>query len=181
MSADRWSRWYVVVSGPPASGKSSLARELAAGLALPLIAKDTIKEALMRVLDVPDVQASRVVGRAAVAALYAVAAEAGCGVLESAWHRSVAKDDLANLPGSVVEVFCRCDREVARARYEARVGSRGVGHFDGDRVSAELWNDEVSRPVAAGWPVLDVDTNRAVDVAAVIERLQAVMQPTGGY
>jgi adenylate kinase family enzyme len=35
-------RAYVVVSGPPASGKSTLAPPLAAHLGLPLAAKDTI-------------------------------------------------------------------------------------------------------------------------------------------
>ena len=53
---------FVVVSGPPASGKTTLAGAIAAVLGLPLIAKDTIKQALMTVLPVPDVTASRVVG-----------------------------------------------------------------------------------------------------------------------
>jgi len=48
-----------------------------------LIAKDTIKQALMTVLPVPDVPASRTIGRASVAALLAVAAEAPGAVLES--------------------------------------------------------------------------------------------------
>jgi len=60
---------FVVVSGPPASGKSTLAPMLARELDLPLIAKDTIKDALMSVLPVPDVEASRQMGRAAVRAM----------------------------------------------------------------------------------------------------------------
>jgi predicted kinase len=36
----------VVVHGPPAAGKTTIAREIAERLRLPLIAKDTIKEAL---------------------------------------------------------------------------------------------------------------------------------------
>jgi predicted kinase len=68
---------FVVVSGPPASGKTTLSRAIAPAAGLPLIAKDTIKQALMTVLPVPDVGASRVVGRASVAALLAVAAESG--------------------------------------------------------------------------------------------------------
>jgi hypothetical protein len=47
------SRRFVVVSGPPASGKSSVAPALAVELKLPLIAKDTIKDALMSVLRFP--------------------------------------------------------------------------------------------------------------------------------
>ena len=39
---------FVVVSGPPASGKTTLARAIAPALGLPLVAKDTIKEAATR-------------------------------------------------------------------------------------------------------------------------------------
>src|SRR5215831_17827192 len=101
---DQWPPGrYVVVSGPPASGKTTLARALAPALGLPLIAKDTIKQALMTVLPVPDVPASRTIGRASVAALLAVAAEAPAAVLDSVWHRSYAAAGLGSLPGSVVE------------------------------------------------------------------------------
>jgi predicted kinase len=160
---------FVVVSGPPASGKSTLAPVLAHELGLPLIAKDTVKDALMTVLPVPDVETSRDVGRAAVAAMLAVATESPIGaVVESNFYRSVAVDLLARLPGTVVEVFCRCDRDVARSRYTDRAGTRHAGHFDGVRPAHELWNDEVSEPVAGGWPVLEVDTNEPVDAAEVV-------------
>ena len=78
----------MVVSGPPASGKTTLSRAIAPVLGLPLIAKDTIKQALMSVLPVPDVPASRAIGAASVQALLAVAAESDGAVLESVWHRS---------------------------------------------------------------------------------------------
>lgn len=41
---------FVIVSGPPASGKTTMAAPLAEQLRLPLIAKDTIKDALMNML-----------------------------------------------------------------------------------------------------------------------------------
>lgn len=160
---------YVVVSGPPASGKSTLAPFLASELGLPLLAKDTIKDALMSVLRVPDVEASRQLGRGAVAAMLAVAAESSIGaVIESNFYRSVAAQSLRELPGQVVEVFCRCPKAIALERYRARSGSRHAGHFDDDRDIDELWNDEVAEPVAAGWPLLEVNSAQPVDVAGVV-------------
>lgn len=159
---------FVVVSGPPASGKSSLAPGLAAELRLPLVAKDTIKDALMAELGVPDIEASRRLGRAAVQTMLAIAAASPVGaVLESNFYRSFAGPELERLPGMVIEVFCRCDRAVAVARYHARAGSRHPGHFDAVRAPDELWNDDISEPVAGGWPVIEVDTNTTIDEHAV--------------
>jgi len=51
--ADRLpSGTFVLVSGPSASGKTTLAQAIASDLGLPLIAKDTINQALMTVLPV---------------------------------------------------------------------------------------------------------------------------------
>lgn len=160
---------FVVVSGPPASGKSTLAPVLARELVLPLLTKDTIKDALMTVLPVPDVEASRQIGRGAVAAMLAVAAESPVGaVIESNFYRSVAAEALGSLPGAVVEIFCRCEQSIAGERYRARAGTRHAGHFDKVRSAAELWNDEVAEPVAGGWPVFEVDTNGPVDVNEIL-------------
>ena len=163
-------RGYVVVSGPPASGKSSLAPALAAALDLPLLAKDVVKDALIDVLGAPDLPRSRELGRAAVHVLLAVARTAGRGVLEGVWF-DYARAPLAGLPGPLVEVFCRCPPAVLRARYAARSTARGAGWFDLDRDPDELWNVEVGTPVAGDWPVLEVDTSGEVDVAALAARI----------
>lgn len=171
---------YVVVSGPPASGKSTLAPALARELAVPLIAKDTIKEALMRVLPVPDVVVSRQVGRASVAVLLAIAAENGAGVLDSVWHRSRAITDLRALPGDVVEVYCTTDLPTMKARYQARSTTRMAGHFDAVRTAAELWGDDTAGPVAGGWPLIEVDTTGPVDVVALARAITAAIPAGGG-
>jgi predicted kinase len=160
---------FVIVDGPPAAGKSTLAPVLAQRLRLPLLAKDTTKDALMEVMPPTDVEHSRQLGRAAVRVMLALAAAAPLGaVLESNFYRSRASSDLARLPGRVVEVFCRCDHEVATARYRHRAATRAAGHFDHLRTDEELWNPDVAEPVAGGWPVIELDTNTPVDLSAAI-------------
>ncbi len=100
----------------------------------------------------------------------AVAAESRVGaVVESNFYRSLAAEALSALPGVVIEIFCRCEQATAAERYRARAHTRHAGHFDAVRTVEELWNDEVAEPVAGGWPVLEVDTNGPVDVAAVVD------------
>ena len=164
---------FVVVSGPPGSGKTTLAMGIAQEMGLPLIAKDLIKEILMSVLTVPDVDASKMIGRAAVEVMFALAtAASGGAVLESNFHRSVSRLDIEALPGLIVEVFCRCDREVALSRYRERSEHRHPGHFDDRRTDDELWNDEVTAPVGGPWAVLEVKTDRPVDISTVIKDIE---------
>lgn len=170
MSAAGRQPAFVIVSGPPASGKSTLAPEVAAALELPLIAKDTIKDAIMSVLGVSDVEDSRQAGRASVAVMLALASESPIGaVVESNFYRSIARNELEKLPGQVVELFCRCTADVAWKRYRRRADTRHAGHFDHDRTRDELWNDEVAEPVAGPWPLLEVDTNGPVNLPAVLD------------
>jgi hypothetical protein len=153
-----------------------LAPVVAGELALPLFAKDRIKEALLGRTAATDVEDSRRIGRAAMEALFALAGESPAGaVLEANFHRSAATQAIRALPGSTVEVFCRCDREVALGRYRERAGRRAAVHFDSDRSDAEIWHDDVTQPVAGGWPVVEVDTNGPVALGALLARLRAAL------
>ncbi|MGN6330432.1 MAG: AAA family ATPase [Motilibacteraceae bacterium] len=171
---------HVLVGGPPASGKSTLAPVLARELGLPLLAKDTVKEALVDVLGADDVDASRRLGRAAVEVLFALAREAGSAVVESVWHRSYAAAQVARLPGDVVEVFCRAPREVLQARYRERAGTRHAGHFDLTRSMEELFGPETCEPVAGPWPLVEVDTTVPMDAAALARLVRDLPLGTAG-
>jgi predicted kinase len=73
----------IVVSGIPASGETTLARRLGEHLGMPVISKDTIKEALFDVLGTGDLERSRELGRAAHVVMYALATEQRPVILES--------------------------------------------------------------------------------------------------
>jgi predicted kinase len=166
---------YVVVSGPPGSGKTTVARAIAADLDLPLFAKDTVKEALMDALGLPDPESSQRLGGASVAVLVALAADNGRGVIESTWQRNLALDDLARLRGSICEVFCRCTPETARARVEARAASRHPGHHDLLRLGDDLWSGARAEPIAGPWPVIEVDTSGDFDPGALLPAVRAAL------
>ena len=114
----------------------------------------------MTTLTVERMEESQQLGRAAIAVMFALAAASPTGaVLDSVFLRGCALDDLRALPGHIVEVFCRCDREVARARYRARASRRLAGHLDDERSDDDIWNDENAQPIAGPWPVIEVNTN----------------------
>ena len=171
MGADGTERRYLVVSGPAASGKTPVARGLADELGWPLLAKDTIKAALLSVVPVADVDDARRLGRAAVEILLAVAAEARGGVvLEAVWRRDQGRDAVSGLPGAVVEVFCRCDRPTLAERYAAR--RRPVGYVPEHRDPTQLWSAETLEPLAGGWPVIEVATTGEVDCVALANEVR---------
>src|ERR671929_100801 len=60
----------LIVSGPPAAGKTTLGRRIARDLQLPFIAKDDIKETLFERLGWGDLALSRQFGRASYDLLY---------------------------------------------------------------------------------------------------------------
>ena len=172
---------FVLVTGPPAAGKSTVSARLAHELDLPRLAKDTIKAGLLEVLEAADVGDTRRLGAAAVRALLALAAENRAAVLDSVWVDRGSVDRLRALPGPLVEVFCACPLPELRRRYRRRAEQRAGRPYDFDleRPEAELWNDRSLRPLAGGWPVVTVDTTVDPDMAELAEAVRRAAAPGG--
>jgi predicted kinase len=177
-------RRVVIVSGPPAAGKSTIAGPLAAELGFTLIAKDRIKEtlhdALGQVADA-DLAWSQRLGAAAMELLWALAVDAPAVVLEANfWPGDARLDARLSALGTVpVEVHCQCPIGECMRRYAERAPSRHPVHVDGpERNVAEAFARS-ARPIGRG-PVISVDTTRPVDVqvvAAEVWRLLSIGQP----
>ncbi|MGH3302723.1 MAG: AAA family ATPase [Streptosporangiaceae bacterium] len=196
----RTLRQLVLVSGPSAAGKTTLARPLAAELGVALLAKDRIKEALHDALGVdPDLAWSRRLGAASMELLWALAADAPTAVLEANFwpDHPLNGERMRALGGRMVEVYCSCPLEECRRRYAGRAASRHSVHVGGterehaagavgphgaavpavpvlaDDPPADTFSRS-ARPLRLG-PVLTVDTTRPVDVAALAATVRQVL------
>jgi predicted kinase len=170
----------VLVSGPPASGKTTLARPLAERLGFALLTKDDIKEPLFIALEgAPgDVEFSRKVGAAAMELLWALAPHCPAVVLEanfrtqSAWERAKVAALIDRAGTQIVEVYCRIPREEAsrrfaeRARLERHHPAHALQEMSPDRIA------EYEEPFALS-PVIEVDTQNTVDIEWLASQVEA--------
>jgi predicted kinase len=119
----------VLVTGPPVSGKTTLARPLAAHLGLPLLAKDTIKEALFDALGTGDRAWSRRLGAASFQVLLALLRDLPAAVVDANFYPAHGPALLAACPRPI-EVLCRCPPIEVERRFDQRAPSRHPGHVD---------------------------------------------------
>ena len=169
-------RRFVVVSGLPGSGKTTLAQRLSPALELPVIDKDVILEDLFASKGVGDARCRRLLSRESDLIFQQQATASEGAILVTFWRRpSMAVDSgtptgwLFELPGYIVHVCCVCPPEIAVERLLKR--RRHPGHLDSVRSRAEALTNLRAiaslAPIAIG-PRLDVDTTREVHLDALV-------------
>ncbi len=168
----------IVVSGAPGTGKSTVAAALAADLGWPLLALDTIKEALADVLGLGDEDWSYRVGDAAAEIVFRLSAQFPDAVAEGWWRGERRERAVGEFAGAV-EVFCRCDPQVARSRMSGRhVTGRHPIHRD--VINPSIIDQAATLaaaviPLGLGATLVEVDTGQPGAPARVVSAVAAAV------
>lgn len=172
----------VLISGPPASGKTTIARPLAEALGFALITKDEIKESLFTSLNgAPnDLAVSRHIGSAAMDLLWALAPHCPQLVLEANFRtrspfERMQLAALLHRPGArLVEIHCRIPLEEAARRFAQR--ARDERHHPAHALKEMSLDQlaEYSDPFALS-PVITVDSTAPLDLPALVKETRTLL------
>ncbi len=169
----------ILVNGVPASGKSTVAAAMAQAGRWPLIALDTIKEALFAHLGTGDRDYNRMLGRASYQAMFNLAADfpGGMTIVMDAWFgcqpESVLAAHLAGAgsPGAV-QVWCHAPAAEIGRRYAARIGERSGGHLGADYVPELIVMAARAKPLGQ-FPTYEQDTTKPFDCSSFLSWMDA--------
>jgi predicted kinase len=162
----------VVVTGPPGAGKTTIAAALRERLGLPLIAKDTLKEALGEALEVAgDRHASQRLGVATFQVQFGIVREllaSGVSLIAEGNFRAHWFEDLP--AAEVVQVHVSAGPETLRRRLLERDTHRHPVHYD-----REAAHEIAERAAAGEWAalplggrLLEIDTTVWPDLDEVL-------------
>jgi predicted kinase len=181
----------LIITGPPASGKSTLGRQLAHRLGLALLSKDLFKEVLFDELGWSDREWSRRLGSASMALLFrsalALLQARQSVALEANFYPEWDTEHLRWLSEKsecrFVQVVCTASTRTLVERYRRRTltGERHPGH-----TQSEALDETLARLVNGRWdaldlqgPVIRVDTETPPSeelVTEIVEQISGLLE-----
>ncbi|MBX2836455.1 MAG: AAA family ATPase [Gammaproteobacteria bacterium] len=177
------SHRFVVISGVPGSGKSTVGRALAEQLDISYLDKDEILESLFNELECSNEETRHRLSREADQNFQAKALGFKRAVLDSFWRHPLA-DTLSGTPSSwltspdvhAVEVLCDCSPGLAATRFLNR--KRHTGHLDNAWTYASLvaQSEKLMRKLPLGVGALvEIDTTDKVDLKQLAAEVRTAL------
>ncbi|BBR61203.1 AAA family ATPase [Klebsiella sp. WP4-W18-ESBL-05] len=167
------AKTVILVNGVPASGKSTLTRQLSETFGLPLLTIDGIKEPFMARFTDIDRPFNRQLGCAAYEAMWSIVGQspASCIWLMDAWFGFQPREVLQHLTQQagvekILEIWNAISPEQVVSRYAQRLQQRLSGH-PGEEYLPELAQLAArAEPMRLG-AVLTVDQQKPLDIEEV--------------
>jgi predicted kinase len=176
----------VIITGPPCTGKTTLARRIARELGFPLITKDDIKESLFDSLGWKDRERSKQLGRASYELLfYFVESQLAAGrshIVEANLAPEFSTERLRALKTKYrfepFQIQCKTDGQVLVQRFKERAksGVRHPGHVE--HLQHEEQSDILLKgkyeSLDIGGQVLEIDTTDfTIDYAGLFQAIRS--------
>jgi len=158
----------IIFSGPPASGKTTLARWLVSELDIPLLSKDDYKEALFDRFGIGDRLWSRKLGKISFNQMkrdcHRLVRREQNFVLESAFRSEDGVMLSTMFAGyNVIQAHCVLPKSTILARFESRTATNGrhIGHADQDNLQelSDMLKIETFKPIVSGSEMIEISTD----------------------
>ena len=178
---------WLIVTGPPAGGKTTLVRRISQDLAIPIFEKDALKDELYRTLGHGDRDWSRQIGLTAISLLFSTARQmlrAGSSVVtEANFYRQFdserAAEVLQQVRASVVQLHCSAPPEILVERNTRRrtpAEQRSGHHIMPDQellagIEAGTWE-----PLDIPSEIIRVDTSDRFHHTAILSEIHGAIR-----
>ena len=176
-------RFAIIISGLPASGKTTIGRALATALGVDYLDKDDFLETLFDEQGVGDTDWRRKLSAISNQRFIDAAQDQQAIILISHWRKpgatgasGTATDWIVDHYDRVIEINCTCAPDVATQRFVDR--NRHVGHCDKTRTREEIaaWMTAIAQTLPLGvGSLITVDSEASPDIAALSRAVQDML------